>query len=86
MNEGKKFNKDLDVKERAKKTGEAILKKYNIINIRKWINAIMQNDEISTNKELRDLFEQNGINDITITKILSQREKALNNINFEIEL
>ena len=52
----------------------------------KWIKAVLQNDENSTDDELKQYFKENGLTDLEIIKILNQRERALNNIEFELYL
>ena len=51
-----------------------------------WINAVLQNDETSTNDELATYFRQNGLSTEDITKILSQRQKCLSDPFYEVQL
>lgn len=51
-----------------------------------WINAVLQNDETSTDDELTTYFRQNGLSPEDITKIISQRQKCLADPFYEVEL
>ena len=50
----------------------------------KWINAVMQNDETSTDEELKKYFQQNGLSAKDAEKIVSQRPKFFAEPCFEI--
>ena len=52
----------------------------------KWVNATLQNDEASTDDELIAHFTNGGLTQQDAQKAVSQREKFLNDIYYEVEL
>ena len=51
-----------------------------------WVNAVLQNDETSTDDELTTYFRQNGLSTDDITKIIAQRQKCLSDPFYEVEI
>ena len=52
----------------------------------KWVNAILHNDEASTDKELIEHFTKNGLTQQEAQKVVSQRNQCLNDNSYEVEL
>ena len=54
-------------------------------DILKWVNATLQNDEASSDEELVKHFIEGGLTQQDAQKVVSQRNKCLNDIFFEVE-
>lgn len=52
----------------------------------KWVNATLQNDEASSDEGLVKHFIEGGLTPQEAQKAVSQREKCLNDIFYEVEL
>jgi hypothetical protein len=53
----------------------------------KWIEAVLINDEYSTDEEMEKYFISAGLDKNLVSLILSQRDEALKDgLNFELEL
>jgi hypothetical protein len=52
----------------------------------RWVNATLHNDEASTDEELIEHFSKGGLTQQEAQKAVSQRNKCLNDIFYEVEL
>lgn len=52
----------------------------------RWVNATLQNDEASTDEELIKYFTEGGLTQQEAQKAVSQRNKCLNDMFYEVEL
>ena len=48
----------------------------------KWINAVLHNDETSTDEELKQYFKDNGLTEKEIDYYIGFRNVCLNNSHF----
>ena len=52
----------------------------------RWVNATLHNDEASTDEELIEYFRKGGLTLQEAQKAVSQRNKCLNDSYYEVEL
>jgi len=52
----------------------------------KWISAVLQNDENSSDDELKEYFVKNGLTIEESERVVAQREKALNDPYYRLQL
>jgi len=52
----------------------------------KWINAVLQNDELSSDEFLVNYFIANGLSIENAEKAISQRNEALKDAHYEVKL
>ena len=53
---------------------------------RRWIEAVLNNDENSTDDELREYFLKNGAIKSDVDKALAQREKCLTDFHYKLKI
>jgi hypothetical protein len=52
----------------------------------KWVNAVLHNDEASTDEELIEYFRKGGLTQREAQKAVSQRSKCLSDASYEVVL
>ena len=52
----------------------------------RWVNATLHNDEASTDEELIEHFRKGGLTPQKAQKAVSQRNRCLNDNYYEVEL
>lgn len=57
----------------------------NSFELVRWVNAILHNDESSTDEELIEHFRKGGLTQQEAQKAVSQRNECLKDIFYEVE-
>jgi len=65
---------------------ERLFELNTLSDLEHWVNAVLQNDEASSDQELIDYFIRNGLDVEAAKKAVSQRSKCLRDPYYKVEL